>query len=203
MLEKLAFKAHESGGRLRDESDSAGIDALDLQDALAELHPKKDRVWSQRMLDTLHLRSSLLLERKGRLFSFPHRTFQEYLVGVYLARLPDFHKRTAEKAVETSIFWREVILLAVGYLVHHQRDQLKPLELVRTLCPRKQPTDDEGWRKVWLAGEVLLEIGINRFSDETGRDVLKRVQNRLVSLLEKGELTARERADVGFRLACL
>jgi hypothetical protein len=205
VLEKLAFQAHQSGGAVRDrEEDSAGIDAYELQEALKEIHPKKDRVWAEKLLQTLHLRSSLLLERKGKLFSFPHRTFQEYLAGVYLARLPDFDKKTAELAGEVSVFWREVILLAVGYLVHFQRDEIKPRALVQTLCPRKQPADQAGWRKVWLAGEALLEIGVSRLEDnEQGQELLKRVRTRLVSLLERGELSARERAEAGDALGQL
>lgn len=64
----------------------------------------------------MRLRASLLLERKGQVFSFPHHTFQEYLAGVHLALLPDFSEQAARVATETSVYWQEVILLAVGYL---------------------------------------------------------------------------------------
>ena len=88
VLERLAFEAHAERAAGGSEDEAAGIDELTLLKGLARLHPKDDYGWSQRLLKTLRLRASLLIERKGRLFSFPHRTFQEYLASVHLARRP-------------------------------------------------------------------------------------------------------------------
>lgn len=115
----------------------------------------------------MRLRASLLLERTERVFSFPHRTFQEYLAGVYLARLPgdEFAQQAARLAGELPTYWREVVLLAVGYLVHSIRDTSKPRLLVEELCPASAPQTDPDWRKRWLAGDVLREVGTNRVQD--------------------------------------
>jgi formylglycine-generating enzyme required for sulfatase activity len=193
VLEGLAFEAHASSGGTDQES---GIDELTLLRSLARLHPKGNYGWAQRLVETLRLRASLLLERKGRVFGFPHRTFQEYLAGVHLARRPNFDEEAVRLAGEGA-FWREVILLAVGYLVH-QREHGKPRLLVEALCPDRASRDEADWRKAWLAGEVLLEIGVNRAEDtEHGRRLLVRVRERLTQLLETGVLSPRERAEAG------
>ena len=44
--------------------------------------------------------------------------------------------------------------------------------------------DEQAWRKVWLAGDVLLEIGLKRVqTSELGKDLLERIRTRLVQLL--------------------
>ena len=53
-------------------------------------------------------------------------------------------------------------------------------------------------RTAWLAGEVLLEAGVERASrSQQGRDLLARARARLAALLEGGRLAPRERADAG------
>lgn len=196
ILERLAFTSLEQQGATLSSEDSADLHGHDLRDALAALHPNGSLDWAQRLMDTLHLRSSLLLERKGKVFGFPHRTFQEYLAGVHLARLPDFDQAASQRAEVA--FWREVILLAVGYLVHQTRELSKVRALVEEICPDRKPQTDADWRKIWLAGDVLLEVGVNRIQDSAhGKSLLGRVRQRLTQLLENGALAPRERAEAG------
>ncbi len=54
----------------------------------------------------------------------------------------------ATRLADLGAFWREVILSAVGYLVHHQREYEKPRYLVQTLCPEQSTSDAARWRKV-------------------------------------------------------
>ena len=115
----------------------ASTSSKSLPKGLARPHPKDDYGWSPPFLETLRLRVSLLIERKGRLFSFPHRTFQEYLASVHLARRPNFGREAAALS-EQGTFWREVILPAVGYLVDDKRETEKPRNLVRALSRRRR-----------------------------------------------------------------
>jgi formylglycine-generating enzyme required for sulfatase activity len=65
-------------------------------------------------------------------------------------------------------------------------------------------TDEAAWRKVWLAGDVLLEMGLQRTADSAlGRDLLSRLQRRLAELLQSGQLAPLERARAGDTLARL
>jgi formylglycine-generating enzyme required for sulfatase activity len=202
VLARLAYEAHAQGGEPEQPEQLADIGELGLQHALAQLKGG-DRNWAYQVIETIKLRAGLLLERAPSIFTFPHRTFQEYLAGAHLASLPDF-PRQASDLVEAGSLWREVILLAVGRLVYRLEDTNKPLGLVVELCPEGAARDEGAWRKAWLAGEVLLEMGLNRVRDQAlGRELLPRVRERLAALLAGGHLAPRERADAGEVLARL
>jgi formylglycine-generating enzyme required for sulfatase activity len=96
------------------------------------------------------------------------------------------------------------VLLAVGRLVYLGGDTARPLALVGELCPAEAGEGETAWRKAWLAGEVLVEIGLNRVQESAlGRDLGTRVCHRLVDLLRGGHLSAVERAEAGDVLAQL
>jgi formylglycine-generating enzyme required for sulfatase activity len=201
-LWRLAFEAHQEGGAA-DEEALADISELRLEKALAALHPQGSRDWAQQVIEVMRLRAGLLLERAPEVFTFPHRTFQEYLAGAHLSAQADFARQAAH-LVEEGLFWREAILLAVGRLVYLAGDTDKPLALVGELCPEKARDEDLAWRKAWLAGEVLVEAGPVRVEESNlGRDLAGRVRGRLVALLERGRLSAVERAAAGRALARL
>jgi len=202
LLERLAYEAHGRGEAAagpdgeRDEA-VAGIGELDLLKALQPLHPKGSLDWAQQVLEALKLRAGLLVEGQPGVFSLPHRTFQEYLAGAYLARQGNFAERAAA-LVEGRAYWREAILLAAGYLVHNQRETERPLYLADRLCPPATPSGDAAWRRVWLAGDCLLEVGLGRVGDtDLGRRTLGQVRVRLAELLAQGRLEPRERAEAG------
>ncbi len=209
-LWRLAFETHRLGGakKKRDEPHQdalADLEEADLHDALAQLHPcnQECRAWVGQVIETIKLRAGLLIERVAHIFTFPHRTFQEYLAGAHLASLPDFATKAAQLAAEGPL-WREVILLAVGRLVYLGGDIFKPLALVAELCPENAVNSELGWQQAWMAGEVTLEAGLQRVRGfALGRDLLARVQGRLAKLLEAGALTPVERAAAGVALGKL
>jgi len=196
VLGRLAFRAHQYGAVSEDER-SVDLRGQDLETALSELHPEKSRTWAQDMVTAMKLRAGILLERAEGVFCFPHRTFQEYLAGSHLASQAHFARKGAE-LLEQGALWREPVLLAVGRLVYHSEDTDKPLALAGELCPEQIENSREGWMKVWFAGDALLEIGLNRVQDSAlGRDLLRRVRDRLVRLLEAKVLSPVERAGAG------
>ena len=202
VLWRLAFQAHQEGGAGDDDS-LADIGELRLQKALAGLHPEGSLDWAQRVIGAIKLRAGLLLEREPEVYTFPHRTFQEYLAGAHLSAQADF-ARQATGLMEEGAFWREVVLLAVGRLVYLAGDMDKPLALVGELCPSRAIDDEVAWRKAWLAGEALVEAGLNRVRESAlGRDLAERVSHRLADLVGKGRLSPVERATAGDALARL
>ncbi|MDP6358325.1 MAG: formylglycine-generating enzyme family protein, partial [Planctomycetota bacterium] len=100
-------------------------------------------------------------------------------------------------------YWRVAILLAAGKLWYLGGDLDRPLALAAELCPKRiAQNNTEGWRKVWLAGEVLHEIGIHRAEGRNlGKEVADGVRNKLVNILQKGLLTPVERAEAGITLS--
>jgi formylglycine-generating enzyme required for sulfatase activity len=203
VLWELAFQAHKEGGAADDEESLADIGELTLVKALAQLHPEEDYGWAQDVVGQMKERAGLLLEREPGIFTLPHRTFQEYLAGACLSAQADFAQR-ATVLVEEGAFWREVILLAVGRLVYLSGDVAKPLALVGELCPAQRMDDDLSWGKAWLAGDVLVEMGLNRVRDSTlGRDLAERLRQRLADLVSLGRLGPMERTEAGNILAHL
>ena len=131
LLWRLAFEAHlKVGGS--SESTATDIRELSLQKAFAGLHPRKDIGWAETLLHTLKLRSGLLIERAPEVCAFPHRSFQEYLAGSFLAAQVNFAQMAA-KLSERGEIWRMVTLLAVGKLFHVNGHIDQPLALVAEL----------------------------------------------------------------------
>ncbi|MBX7253711.1 MAG: SUMF1/EgtB/PvdO family nonheme iron enzyme [Candidatus Promineofilum sp.] len=199
-LWRLAFEAHGQSGE--------GTEALgaiaesQLTRALIRLKPE-DWQWAHEMVAAMKLRAGLLLERSPGVFTFPHRTFQEYMAGAHLSTQSDCARQAAELGTQ-GVLWREVILLAAGRLVHVAGDVDRALALVNRLCPERAQEDETGWRNAWLAGEALREIGVQRArDDEWGQELLARVGRRLAGLVARGPLGPRERAAVGEVLADL
>jgi energy-coupling factor transporter ATP-binding protein EcfA2 len=203
MLWRLAFEAHaevedDDGGE-----QLAGIGELKLRKSLVRL-ADGDWDWAERVVQAMKLRAGLLLEGRPGTFTFPHRTFQEYLAGAHLSVQRNFAREAAALAREGAL-WREVILLAVGRLVYLGGDTTdKPLALVNRLSPLRAGDDTVAWRNAWLAGDVLLEMGLKwAQEDDWGRELLARVRGRLVDLVAGGKLSPRERAEAGDTLAGL
>ena len=202
LLWRLAFNAHRETGGATDET-LADVKEWQLSRTLAELHPDRNMDWAYQMINTIKLRAGMLIEREPGVYTFPHRTFQEYLAGSHLSTWANF-AREASKLVEEGVLWREVVLFAVGRLVYLSGDYDKPLALVGELCPSKPDDRDIAWRKAWMAGDVLLEIGLNRIQESTlGKDLLFRVRDRLAGLLASGHLEPGERAAAGNTLSRL
>lgn len=202
-LAKLAYTAHQQLHNGDDTEGLNGITEKDLLKELRELHPNNSWDWAEKVIEIMKLRTGLLVERTEGTFAFPHRTFQEYLAGVHLARQTNFSDKTLAH-ITNSDAWRIVALMAIGYLVNSNRDYEKPRLLIEMLCPPEVVEQTVDWQKVWLAGEALLEFGINRAQDtEHGKRILKRVRDRLTNLIEDGKLTPSERLEAGDILGLL
>jgi formylglycine-generating enzyme required for sulfatase activity len=195
----LAFKAHAQGGSEGgDEGSTADIAETDLLRALRDLHPDESWDWAADVVQQIKERAGLLIEREPSVYAFPHRTFQEYLAACHLSVQADF-ARQAVKLSEEAAFWREVVLLAVGRQVHVSGNLAQPLTLVTELCPAECGPEEVGWRRAWLAGEVLEEAGGRRVRQQgaLGEELLERVRERLTTLVDGGHLTPRERTEAG------
>ncbi len=203
-LAQVALTVHAQIGAEDDTEKVADVSRQQLYDALAPF--SADHGWAQQMVAVMQARAGLLVERLPHLFTFPHRTFQEYLAGVALANShdkegqPDFPQRAV--AVAHLPQWRTVILLAVGYLIYVKPEPYRVLALLAELCPTQPRQSETGWRQVWLAGEVVLEMKAQRMQDtEQGRTLLPRIRQRLTELISTGQLPPRERAEAGDVLA--
>lgn len=196
----LAFDAHAKASSNDDGETTADISEQDLLNALRALHPTQSWDWAAALVELMKLRAGLLVESRPRVYTFPHRTFQEYLAGCHLSQMVDFAPECVRLGKEGP-YWREAIRLAVGRLVHHNRDIGKALVLVSELCPKVRPAsgDANSWRQTELAGECLLEIGIARATRRhaLGQEMVERLQDRLPRAMIAEILEPRERAEIG------
>jgi len=152
-------------------------------------------------------RAGLLLERRPKVYAFPHRTLQEYLAGCHLSVQTDFPTRASDLLRRDEERWREPFLLAVGKTGRAENRVDLALSAVDNLCPRdcaETSAEEPAYRCAWLAGQALLEIGTDRLRQrDPWKARLERVAGWLARLLEEGILGPVERAAAGRVLARL
>jgi len=204
-LYEVAFRAH-SGAEMA-EGRTADIDESELRKWLAPyLGDDWQKAWE--FATYIRERAGLLVRHKTDAYTFPHRTFQEFLAACYLVGDADYAGKAAELVKEDLNRWREVFVLAAGHAARQQQLS-QAIAAVNELCPRQVTRVARpgagAFRRAALAGEALLEIGlVGARRKETGRVALERVQGWLMSAVQAdGVLEAQERADLGNVLARL
>ena len=161
---------------------------------------------AEKFVDYTEERAHLLIGRGGLdepVYGFPHRTIQEYLAACHLAADRRFGRKAKALAAEGDT-WREVLLLAIGTLVFNRSNREKALDAIEDVLPSKLPAKENnlGWRRVWMAGEMLAEVGKESAAqDEVGQDLLPDVRDGLVAILETSNLPPVQRATAGNALA--
>ncbi|HZF10648.1 MAG TPA: NACHT domain-containing protein, partial [Thermoanaerobaculia bacterium] len=108
-LEALAFTAHEAQP---EREGTADVPEWQLVDSLVQLKKSKGgKVDERKLLAYLENRAGLLLARGRGMYTFPHRTFQEYLAACHLMGGDTFPDEVANLGREDPDRWREVALL--------------------------------------------------------------------------------------------
>ena len=120
VLEELAFKVHEESAARQGDADAAPDGTADIgEDRLVRafrplLQGSRDK--AAVVVDYIEKRAGLLVgqgEKDGeRRFSFPHRTFQEFLAACHLAAKDDFPAECARLARAAAGHWQVVLPLA-------------------------------------------------------------------------------------------
>jgi formylglycine-generating enzyme required for sulfatase activity len=198
LLERLAYQAQASQADL---VGTADIPEGELLSGLLRLSRNPD-VNPARLIEYLSNRAGLLLPRGVGVYTFPQRTFQEYLAACYLAD-NDYPDKVAELVRQDPNRWREVALLTAAKVARGSRFAV--WALVDALC-YKEASDQLSIGDAWgalLAGQAMMENG--GLSDVSARNQskLRRVRTHLVHLLTREILLAPERARAGVVLAHL
>jgi formylglycine-generating enzyme required for sulfatase activity len=206
MLEKLAYAAHAS------QPDVKRDQPVDLPEAtvitsLLSLSPRED-LQPRLLASYLRDRAGLLVDRGGGIYTFPHRTFQEFLAACYAADRNRIEPLTTAARHDPSR-WREVLLLSVAHAGKNYAGVV--WDFVPCLC-REEPdppppetllAKTELWG-VHLAGLALLEVETDpNIVGPRDRPVLRRVRKRLALAIRDDRLPAAERAKAAVSLAVL
>ena len=164
---------------------------------------------AEKFLDFVDHSAGLLSGRGGgesRTYGFPHRTFQEYFAGCFLAKRTRDFKRELVNLLPEGDYWRLTAQLGVEELLHNMQTEFPAIDAACHLCPETvpPPEDENGWRGVFWAACFANEIGKNVIlQDRGGPAFIDRLTKRLVTLLETSRLPARERAEAGLQLGRL
>ncbi|MEM9558224.1 MAG: SUMF1/EgtB/PvdO family nonheme iron enzyme [Acidobacteriota bacterium] len=200
-LERLAFQAHSTQADLEGTADLS--EGAVLQ-ALLRLRPGGS---AERLVDYLRDRTGLLEPRGVGVYTFPHRTFQEYLAACHLTNSggkPEI-KRLATTDPDR---WREVALLAGAKLGAGGLWEI--WDLAYRLCHgAPEPGTETDPAAAWgaqIAAQLVVEMARDRAAledlDASERQTLERLRRWMLHLL-RSDWPVAERALSGDLLGAL
>lgn len=208
-LENVSLAAHErqqkEGG---DVLQCANIPREDLRQELTAISTI-DWNRAEEIIRYIEERAGLLQARDSKIFTFPHRTFQEYLAASCIKRRGDYEEYLRDRIREELPWWREVFLLAAGT----SRDTPKIIhDLIDVLIPNEYDEGEMSRETILygeLAAQAMDETGFITSVDKerlkgTGRftRIHKRVQEWLLGAITADTiLQPAERSSAGTALA--
>jgi formylglycine-generating enzyme required for sulfatase activity len=202
-LNRLAFEAHRDQPQLKGTADLRQERLVALLMRVA----RNPEVNPARVEEYLRDRAGLLAARGEGVYTFPHRTFQEYLAACHLTdhgfpdALADLLRADPER-------WREATLLAGAKASRGTASAA--WNLAEALCYREPPgegdpcTDADCWGAL-LAAQTLAENEKERLAQVSARNrpKLERIRRWLLAIVAGGRLPAVDRAQAGQALALL
>lgn len=193
LLNRLAYEVHS---RQKETTGTADIPEDDLIVGLVKLNPGQP-INTDELIRFLNHRAGILLPRGTGVYTFPHRTFQEYLAACYLTNY-NYPRHVTELVLADPNRWREATLLAGAKAGRGSSAALWNLvESLTTLEP------GVGWGS-HLAGQLLAEAADLSDVDPWDRPKLDKVRHNLTQLIRADDaFAATERAIAGQHLAKL
>lgn len=218
VLKRLAFEAHASqdGGQ-----DTADISARDLHHELLAAADNCGNREAKALELSEHLRDrvGILYQRSGSsetdaVYTFPHRSFQEYLAAEYFRNesgamfdrfessglaLEEYtwQELAAKLACTDPDRWREVVVLAGG--IRSESDSASVWSLLKELSAfqyDKELTKEKVWG-LRFASEILAESANLADMSPRQKKIFEKIQNALPAILGTSLLPVKERVQAG------
>lgn len=213
ILEAIAWEAHRRQSDRRNPTDLRRGALYELLERPGNL---ESGALADAFLDYIDTRSGLIIglggddeaQSKPAIYTFPHRTFQEYLAGCHLTRKRNVAREIHKHAHEGDV-WYLAVQYGVEELLYAEsgRGKYEFLNLAYALCPPHEPTQAADLRSIVWSGHMAATIGTAaierdaRDPDCTDRDYLERLRRRLQAAMVHTGLTPVERAEAGRHLA--
>jgi formylglycine-generating enzyme required for sulfatase activity len=157
LMARLGYETHARAERDQQVSGPADLDEATLVAILAEVFEAYDQLRKFELaglvLRALAGGNGLLLQRGPKLYTFAHRTFQEFLAGYHLKGLRNAQQLCRERARQ--LHWHEALLLMAGYQVLGENELEKPVGLAEKLLAGS-PLEQA------LGGDMLALVGRER-----------------------------------------
>ena len=199
-LDELAFEVHrESGGR----EGPAGIHVGRVWEAL-DRHRHGEAIKLREATDFLNERAGILLGEARDLYTFPHRSYQEYLAACHALR-DDFPYALVGVVRGDVALWREVFQFAASKAA--AASPFMVWNLLETLVPEPPPEEvqaaDERFLLALLTAEAVAENHLLERLQAQDKPKLERVRDWLTRMLQVGALSSAERAEAGRILSAI
>ena len=209
VMERLAYAAHQSG----ESNGAADLPRMQALEILEEEMYIGDLEVSKDFLDYVDQRAGLLVGRGGKPgrptdYSFPHRTFQEYLAGCYLTGHRQAARMIIDHATEPE-YWSLAVEMGAEEIYYNGGTigVNSVLDLIYRLFPRGEiDTDIKARRTLWT-GKMAVLVGpetLRQDDLQDGRVVFEHLRENLVDIIREkvgtdtdSSITAPERADAG------
>lgn len=205
VMERLAYEAHQAG---KGEKENADLPRMRVLDILEKKEYMQSLRLAEEFLDYVDQRAGLLKGNGGELerptsYSFPHRTFQEYLAGCYMVRDRNPWREYYGRAAEGD-HWSLAAQLGAEELYFIRRAKHTVMDLAYQLMPAELYTEQAHRAALWSAQAAniagLDEIKADTETPNGGEKYLASLPTRILPLLS-GSLTPIERAEAGRILA--
>jgi len=193
VIEELAYLAHKQQTEM---FGTADISEIELLKGIISVSNNPE-IRPLRLIEFLRDRAGLLIQRGVSVYTFPHRTIQEYLAACYLTR-KDFPAYVAKLAKTSPDRWREVTLLAGAKSA--SGGPFAVWALADELCYTLPNESETSFQDIWgsyLAGQVLSESANLENISLRNAQTLQRIKSWQLKIMYGDELHAIERINAG------
>ncbi len=190
LLGDLAFRLHSSDPVLT-EQDVKKIASQTMDTFYQRSRGQTKDAAAQEFIETLRSSSGLFVESGQGLFSFMHRTFEEYYVALYLLRKPSEELKQFIIENHTRSTWHEPLLLTIAYksVQGNKEERHQASELIEAIASSKDDYESVLQRSLLFAAYCVVDCSAWSIKSSLQQDLANRLFELYGDLLGNGRYT--------------